>query len=90
MPAARLCADYLSCYANKCAARVLGELRTKIPPVVSDKPPLVGRLIGWLLVVVALTVAARVVWELLWPLLPVLVGMLGLGAVYMVIARRPR
>jgi hypothetical protein len=55
----------------------------------SDHPgiPLAGRILGWMLVVVAGAVAARIVWEVLWPLLPALVPLLALGLVYLLCVR---
>ncbi|WP_091039721.1 hypothetical protein [Glycomyces harbinensis] len=54
--------------------------RPKVPPA--------GRVLGWVLVVVAAAFAARMVWEVLRPLLPVLVALLAVGLVYQLIFRR--
>ncbi|SDE27565.1 hypothetical protein SAMN05216270_11715 [Glycomyces harbinensis] len=50
--------------------------------------PPAGRVLGWVLVVVAAAFAARMVWEVLRPLLPVLVALLAVGLVYQLIFRR--
>jgi hypothetical protein len=54
--------------------------RPKVPPA--------GRVLGWVLVVVAAAFAARIVWEILRPLVPVLVALLAVGIVYLLIFRR--
>jgi hypothetical protein len=55
---------------------------------VPDKPPLPGRILGWLAVVVAVACAGRLVWELLQPLLVPLGILLMLGLVYLTVTRR--
>ncbi|MDN3240894.1 hypothetical protein [Glycomyces tritici] len=54
--------------------------RPKVPPA--------GRVLGWVLVVVAVAFAARMVWEILRPLVPVLIALLAVGIVYLLIFRR--
>lgn len=55
----------------------------------AERPPLAGRIIGYVFMVVVVAGAARLVWELLQPLVPVLVTLLGLVAVFWVVVRRP-
>ncbi|WP_199040072.1 hypothetical protein [Glycomyces salinus] len=55
----------------------------------SDRPrvPAAGRIVGWIVVVVALAYGARLVWELLRPLVPLLVAIVVMGVVYFFITR---
>ncbi|MCD0446234.1 hypothetical protein LO763_21720 [Glycomyces sp. A-F 0318] len=54
----------------------------------SPKVPPAGRVLGWVLVVVAAAFAARMVWEILRPLVPILIALLAVGLVYLLILRR--
>ena len=66
------------------------EVQPRGGGVVSERPkvPPAGRVLGWVLVVVAAAFAARMVWEILRPLVPVLVALLAVGLVYQLIFRR--
>lgn len=54
------------------------------------RPPLPGRLVGYVLAVVVVAGAARLVWALLEPLMPVLVTLLVLAGIYWLLLRRVR
>lgn len=52
------------------------------------KPPLAGRLLGWVVVLLLAAIAARVVWDVLAPLWPSLSGLLVIALLARQLARR--
>lgn len=52
------------------------------------KPPLAGRVLGWIVVLLLAAIAARVIWDVLAPLWPSLSGLLIIALLARHLAKR--